>query len=345
MGEYRTTRGQPLPATAKEKHAWLWRSLVTILVVCVVIGFGGHHLQMTRYASATGYVTTEWYAEVRAPVAGQVKLIAAGSGDRVTAGTLLVQLDDDEQRAAVAETEIAVRKAAAELAFREADLADRRREHDSLVAGAKLTLDYARQRIDLTRKLAEQGLASGRDLSDDTFKLKQAEAEHDRLSQVDISLDERQIDILRRELDARREAVTRIRAACDARSIHAPIEGRLLRHTFYVGEVVRPDLLLFEVFGGTNLVLKLRVPERYASKVAVGQPIRAELRSHKKLLHNWVHGKVVETRDVIQTEGAQAYRVIYCSFDPEDRNIQPGTTADAEIRVGRSSFWAALLGL
>ncbi len=345
MGEYRTTRGQALPATAKEKHTWIWRTVLAVLAVCAAVGYGGHRLQLDRYASATGYVTTERYAEVRAPVAGQVTAIAAGSGDMAAAGDLLVQLEDTEQRAAVAEAEVAVRKAAAEIAFREADLADRRREHDSRVAAAKLTLDYARQRIDLTRKLAEQGLASGRDLADDTFKLKQAEAEHNRLTRVDTTLDERQIEILRRELDARREAVSRIRAACDARAVRAPIDGRLLRHTFYVGEVVRPDLLLYEVFGGTNLVLKLRVPERYAAKVAAGQPVRAELRSYKTLLRDWVRGTVVEARDVIQTEGAQAYRVIYCSFDPEGRDIQPGATADAEIRFGRSSFWAALIGL
>ena len=195
----------------------------------------------------------------------------------------------------------------------------------------------------MARKSTTKGSASH--IAVDDLTQKQAEAEHDRLTHVDTSLDERQNEILRRELEARKEAVTRIRAACDARAIRAPIDGRLLRHTFYVGEVVRPELLLYEVFGGTNLVLKLRVPERYASKVAPGQPVRAELRSHKTLLRDWVRGTVVETRNVIQTEGAQAYRVVYCSFDPEGRDIQPGATADAEIRFGRSSFWAAVIGL
>lgn len=344
MGEYRTTSGERRPATAKEKTAWIWKTMLVVLIVCAGIGVAGYYLQLNRYAPATGYVTTERYAEVRAPVAGQVVEIAAGSGDVVTANTLLVQLEDADQRAAMAEAEGSLHKAQAELVFREAQLADQRREHASLVESAKLAWDYAQQRSELTGKLAEKGLASGRDLSDDTYKLRQAEAEHGRLSRVDPSLDERQIEILRRESDFRRETVVRARAAIDARAIRAPIDGRLLRHTFYVGEVVRPDTLLYEMFGGTNLILKLRVPERYAAKVAPGQPMRAELRSFKTLLREWVHGTVVETRDVIQTEGAQAYRVIYCSFDPGERTIQPGTTADAEVRIGRSSFWAALVG-
>ena len=113
MGEYRTTRGQALPATAKEKHTWIWRTVLAVLAVCAAVGYGGHRLQLDRYAPATGYVTTERYAEVRAPVAGQVTAIAAGSGDMAAAGDLLVQLEDTEQRAAVAEAEVAVRKAAA----------------------------------------------------------------------------------------------------------------------------------------------------------------------------------------------------------------------------------------
>ncbi|MBM4163700.1 MAG: HlyD family efflux transporter periplasmic adaptor subunit [Lentisphaerae bacterium] len=345
MGEYRTNRSDALPATAREKRAWIGQTVLIVLLVCGVIGTAGHRLHVNRYAPATGYVTTAHYAEVRAPVAARVAAISGESGGAVTAGTLIVQLEDAEQRASEAEAVSSVRKAEAEIASREAELSDRRRDHRSRVASAKLALDYAKQRIELTGTLAAKGLVSGRDLAADAYTLKQAEAEYARLSEADTSLDERQLEILRRELGSRIETVARARAAVSARAVRAPIDGRLLRHSFYVGEVVRPDTLLFEVFGGTNLVLKLRVPERYAAKVTPGQSVRAELRSFKTLLRDWVQGTVVETRDVIQTEGAQAYRVIYCSFDPEGRVVQPGATADAEILIGRTSFWSALIGL
>jgi HlyD family secretion protein len=345
MGEYRTTRREALPATAREKRAWIWQTVLIVLLVCAAIGYAGRRWHVNRYAPATGYVTTEHYVEVRAPVAARVASIPGESGGTVTAGALLTQLEDAEQRAAEAEAASGVRKAEAEIASLEAELADRRRDFLSRVASAKLALDYAKQRIDLTGKLAAKGLVSGRDLAADAYTLKQAEAEYARLSEADTSLDERQIEILRRELASRIEMVARAHAAVTARAVRAPIDGRLLRLGFFVGEVVRPDTLLYEIFGGTNLVLKLRVPERYAAKVAAGQPVRAELRSFKTILRDWVHGTVVETRDVIQTEGAQAYRVIYCTFDPQGRVVQPGATADAEILIGRSSFWAALIGL
>jgi multidrug resistance efflux pump len=345
MGEYRTTRREALPATAREKRAWIGQTILILALAGGVIGYAGHRLRVNRYAPATGYVVTEHYAEVRAPVAARVTAILGESGGTVAAGALLAQLEDDEQRAAESEAASGVRKAEAEIASRTAELADRRRDYLRRVASARLALDYAKQRIAQAGQLAAKGLVSGRDLAADEYALKQAEAEFARLSEADASLDERQIEVLRRELESRSGTVARAHAAVAVRAVRAPIAGRLLRQGFYTGEVVRPDTLLYEIFGGTNVVLKLRVPERYAARIAVGQPVRAELRSYQAILRNWVHGTVVETRDVIQTEGAQAYRVIYCSLDTQGRVVQPGATADAEIRIGRSSFWAALFGL
>jgi multidrug resistance efflux pump len=345
MGEHRTTRGEPPPPTAREHRRWLWRSLAITVLTLGGIGAAGAYIQLDRYAPATGYVTTLEYAEVRAPVASPVLRIVAGSGDSVKRGDLLVQLEDASERAALGEIEREVRKSEAELAFREAELAERRRLQDSQIEAARLALDYARQRGELTRQLAAKGLASGRDLADDAYKLQVAEADYRRLQAFDATLDNRQVEVLRQDVAARREAVGRAAAAVDARAVRAPIDGRLLRYTFYAGEVVRPDTLLYEVFGGTNLILKLRVPERYATRVTTNQLVRAQFRSDRKLLTPWVRGCVTGVRDAIQTEGPQAYRVVYCSFDSGDRAMPPGATADAQIRISRSSFWASLLGL
>jgi multidrug resistance efflux pump len=345
MGEHRTTRGEPPPPTARERRHWLWRMLALTVLILGAIGAAGAWIRLDRYAPATGYVTTVEYAEVRAPVAGQVVRIAASSGDTVKRGDLLVQLEDASERAALAEAERGVRKSEAELAFREAELAERRRLQACQIEAAKLALDYARQRGELTRQLAAKGLVSGRDLADDAYKLQVAEADHRRLLTFDATLDERQAEVLRQDAAARRETMSRAAVAVEARAVRAPLDGRLLRYTFYAGEVVRPDTLLYEVFGGTNLILKLRVPERYATRVTTNQLMRAQFRSDRQLLTPWVYGCVTGVRGAIQTEGPQAYRVVYCSFDSGDRAMPPGATADAEIRISRSSFWASLLGL
>jgi multidrug resistance efflux pump len=345
VGEHRTTRGEPPPATVSERRSWFWRTVAGVVLFLALLAAAGALLKLDRYAPATGYVTTEEYAEVRAPVAGPVARIAVTSGARVRQGDLLVQLEDAAERAAVAEADAAARASAAQLALREAELAERRRQQACQIESARLALEYARQRDALTRRLADKGLASGRELGDDAYRLQVAESEYRRLREADTTLDERQVEVLRQELATRREAVGRARAALDARAVRSPADGRILRHTFYAGEVVRSDALLYEVFGGTNLIFKLRVPERYATRVAAGQPLRAELRSYRSLLRQWVPGRVQVVRDVIETDGPQAYRVVYASLETGGRDVPPGATADAQIRIGRSSFWASLLGL
>ncbi len=344
MGEYRATRGEKPPPTVRERRSRRLRVTFSLTAGLLLAGFAGHAVRVERRVPASGYVTTEPYAEVRSPVAGQVARILRFSGEQVPEGELLVQLEDAAERARLAEAENEARRSVAELALREAELAEQRRERQSRIAAAELTLEHARKRLEATRQLFEKGLASGRELMDDTYKVRLAEAEHRRLQQFDDSLDEQRIAVLRQVVAARREAVAQARAAVEQRAIRSPLTGRLLRHTFYVGEVVRPDMVLYEVFGGDTLIFKLRVPERYATRVATNQLMRAQLRSDKRLLRRrWLHGRVIEVRDAIQADGTQTYRLIYCAFDPAGLAPPPGTTADAQISVGRGSLWDCLL--
>ena len=259
---------------------------------------------------------------------------------------MLARLDDAVERATLAEAESEALKGGAELALREAELAEQHRERTNRIEVAAITLEHARKRLDLTRQLSEKGLASSRDVMENQFQMRLAEAEHKRLVETDFHLAERQLAVLRQTLRTRQEAVEKARATLSDKAILSPIDGRVFRHTFYVGEVVRPDMMLYEIFGGDDHVLRLRVPERYATRIATNQPVRAQLKSNKRLLNrNWLYGNVAYIREAIQAEGNQTYRVIYCPFDPVDVVVPPGTTADAQIRVGRSSVWRALFDL
>ncbi len=345
MGLFRSTRGEQIPLTSRTRRFKLLRVLFITVVITVAIIAAGYFIQLNRYAPASGYLTTDHYAEIRSPVSGQVVAIDATSGQHVLKGALLVRLDDTLQRADVAEREKALLKSQAELALREAELADKRRQIEHQIEAAELTREHAEARLKLTRQLAERGLAAARELNDDTYQLKSAETELRRLRAFDVTVDERQIDVLRRETEARLEALHRAEADLERMTIRAPIDGLLSRYSFYLGEVVRPEDLLYEIFGGTNLVLKLRVPERYATKIASGQSIRVLLTAEKTILPHYLHGRIEVLRDVIQTDGDAAYRLVYCSLDTQGRPIPPGATGEADILYGRDNFWITLLGL
>ncbi len=343
MGEYRSTTGEKMPSTTRERRRKRLRVTLTIALLVVVIVVLGNHLKVTRRVPASGYATTSLYAEVRAPALGQVVAIEQNSGDTVAAGTVLVRLDDAVERALLAEAESEARRSAAELAWREAELVEQHRERTNLIEVAAMTLEHARKRLEITEQLGGKGLASSRDIMEDNFRVRLAEAEYRRLAEADFQLAERQLSVLQQTLQSRQETVARARANFEAKTIRAPIDGQLFRHTFFIGEVVRPDIVLYEIFGGGDHVLRLRVPERYATRVATNQTVRLQLRTTQRLLRRkWLSGRLVHVRDAIQSEGNQTYRVLYCAFDPAGIPVPPGTSADAQIEVGRSTLWQML---
>lgn len=345
MGEYRNTRGEKPPETAGEKRRRVFRGLLAWLAAAAAVVAVMRFVEVPCRVPASGYATTSPYAEVRAPVAGVVASIEARSGDEVEAGAVLVRLADEVQRAALDRAETEEARARSELAFREAEHAERLRSHSNEVQVAALALDYARRRQEITRQLVDKGLASSRDLMADEHQATMAALRYRQLSEHDFGADLRQIDMLRRQLEAAAAAVRGARADLDARAVRAPAPGTLFRHTFFVGEVVRADQVLFEVFGHSERLLRLRVPERYATRVAVGMPVRAQFRPSKRLLRRvWTDATVSEMRGAIQAEGNETYRVVYCPYEPSDVDVPPGTTADAEILIGRVPLWRFIFG-
>lgn len=343
MGDVRTTTGEKLPPTATERRSRKSRIVVSVLLALAAIGLLGSVIHVPRYAPASGYATTAGYAEVRAGTTGKVAEIAATSGAEVKQGDLLVQLENEEEKAAFAEARTQVAKGEAELAYRELAVADGARQHANRLKAAELDVAHARKQLEVTQQLHAKGLASGRQLSDDEYRVAKGEEALRALREVDLTVDVRQLEVLRREVDARRESLARAEAALERRAVRAPRDGRVARYTFYPGELVRPDMVLYEVFEGEVDTLKLRIPERYAARVRPGMKVEAQLGSYRTLLPTRFKGRVDLLRDVVEGDGTRNYRVAYCSVDRAGHDIAPGTSAEARIRIGRSSIWMVLL--
>ena len=343
MGEYRSTRGEKPPATKSEKSRFRVKLLIWIVVIIAILYAAGVFIRLPHRIPASGYATTFPYAEARAPAAGRVAKIFFFSGDTVKMGDVLVQLDNRLELAELERATTEANRCEAELVYAKAEIAEEHRALSNRVAVASLSLDYARKRLEVTRKLSKKGLASSRDEMADIQQVALSELEFRRLNEQDNSLGELRLATLQRQYEASQANVSRAQASLDARTIRAPAAGTVMRHTFFVGEVVRPDQVLYEIFGSDRKLLRLRVPERYATKLREGQTLRAQFRTDRKIFHHaWVSGTVDEMRDVIQAEGNETYRVIYCSYDVEAADVPPGTTADAEILVGRLPLWRAV---
>ncbi len=340
MGEYRSTRGEKPPATPNERRRKLAKNIARVVVAVAAVYLLLTRVEVTRRVPASGYATTWPYAEVRSPVAGVVKSIDATSGAKVGAGDALVRLNDDLERAALLKAEAEAGRARSELEFGEAEYAEKVRSHSNAVQVASLTLDYARRKLAITKQLVDKGLASTRDLMADEHQVAMATLAYGQLDGRDVEIGLKRLETLRRQLGAAEVTVSAAKADLEARTVRAPAAGQLFRHTFYPGEVVRSDQVLYEIFGDKEKLLRLRVPERYATHVATGMPVRVQFRTEKRLMgRKWVFATVGEMRGAIQAEGNDTYRVIYCPYNEPDFDVPPGTTADAEIAVGKVPLW------
>ena len=346
MSDFRTTTGEPLPASRKDKarlrRMWLRRSLIFVPFFCLL----GLVIPVRVQVAANGYVAAESYAEVRPAQVGPVAAILAFSGEHVEEGALLVQLEDGEALATRDASQRAVAAMEARLALRRGELAEVAAQRVYRVREAQLRLAHAARDLDLTKALHAKGLASERALAQGQVARDLAEVALEKVEAENLSLLERELEVLERELDVLRSAVLRDEVRLQARKIRAPIAGKLVRYEFVRGELVAPEHVLYEIIGHGPQLLKLRIPERFATRVVPGATYRARLRS----IGRWsgratFRGEVLSLRSIIQADGQQTYRMAYCRFDPRGHVIPPGASTDARITVARVPFWFWLFGI
>ncbi len=344
MGEYRNTKGQKPLETDFEKKKKALRNGLRFFLFFAAIAAAMIFIKVPKRVAATGYATTSPYAEVRSPISGIVMSIDVKSGDLVKKGDLLVSLYDEPEKAALLSAKLEAERAKSELDFYNAQYAELMRSHSNEVQIASLSLKYAEERLGMTRQLTEKGLASIRDLMADEHQAALARLTFRQLSEKDMTTGRKEIEMLERKLASAEAGIESAETNLEARRVRAPSDGMLFKHTFFVGEVVRSDQILFEIFGDKEKLLRLKVAERYATKISEGMAVRAQFRSAKKFLsHNWVCAEIADMRDIIQSEGNNSYRIIYCPYKDPDFDVPPGTTADADIMLGKVPLWRFII--
>ncbi|NQU39379.1 MAG: efflux RND transporter periplasmic adaptor subunit [Lentisphaerae bacterium] len=345
MGDYRTTTGEPLPDTPRERRRFrrvLAQRLILGSIALILLGFA---IPVTRRIGANGYVTTDHYAEVRPAMVGQVAEICIRSGQRVRQGDLLVRLDDAAEQASLEEARSNVHRLEADVVRRAAELDDLARRRKGELALSKLRFEHSGTTLALLEELSAKGLSSGRALADQRMAVAVAEMEWQSRLAEDATLADKELEVMQRELESKRSAMDRAEARLGSRHIYAPIGGEVVRYEFVIGEQVTPETVLYEVFGGEALVLKLRIPERHAARVQVGAAYAARLDSFRGWGDRRFRGRVEMMRAVIQSDNTRTYRMAYCTFEPGLHRVLPGTSAEARVTVGRSSLWAWLFGV
>jgi multidrug resistance efflux pump len=188
MSDYRTTTGEALPPPKKKRHRRMRLGLLLALLIVAALVTAGAMIRMERYVSATGFVTTEHYAEVRPPLSGTVAEILVDSGERVERGEVLVRLDSSQEQAGLEEAQAVLRKTEAEVARRRIEIAEKKRALAESISVVRLRLGNTQKKLARLAQLLERGLVSGSAVEDLELEREIAESELKSLQSRDLSL-------------------------------------------------------------------------------------------------------------------------------------------------------------
>ncbi len=232
-------------------------------------------------ASATGRIEPkDGEIRINAQAPGKIAEVAAKLNDAVTAGDLLVRLDDEDLFAkyTAAEAEILVREREREEEPAKGPALDKRKAEDA-VAAAERSLFKARQSFDNARRSARAGKATDGESKAAADRVSAAKdklaTDRDALARIAEKSDMPLPTRLESGLTIARAELTQIEQAIERTRVRAPSDGVVLNVWAKVGEnaTMMPDTSLI-LFGDiSSLRVRAEVEERDVVKVRLGQRV------------------------------------------------------------------------
>lgn len=208
---------------------------------------------------ASGEVSSQSLARIGSELTGVIRARHVREGDAVQPGDLLLELDDREQQARLAETEAALRQLVdAERPQAQASL----READSLLERARR--ERQRRETLFARQLLS---AEARDQAIHAETAARAARERARLAAAALAEDGSAAQQARQRVEQARTALARTR-------IRAQLAGTVQTRNVEPGDLVRPGDTLLEIARADSREILLPLDEKHLAPLALGQPAR-----------------------------------------------------------------------
>lgn len=327
---------------------WLWAGLaVTLIVVFYLARSLTVDRLPVRVATATrenlastvstnGRVEPEHNYELHSPISTTVKAVYVQPGDKVSAGKLLMVLDDTEARARLAAAESGVKTAQAGL---DAVLNNGTREQQ-LAAKANVTQssmerDQAEQNLKALQKLQTTGAASPSEVAAAQQRLDAANA---NLETAQGSAQQRfgSVDVARARaalVDAQAN-LTAARAVEAQTQVRAPIAGTVYNLNAGATEYVEQGKLLLAMANLSEERIRAYFDEPEIGRLAVGQPIAIKWDALPGRV--W-HGHVERVPVTVVTQTTRTVGEVLVKIDDSDSGLLPDTNVTVTVTTSDES--------
>jgi RND family efflux transporter MFP subunit len=264
----------------------LWKTEVETGAIAMV-----SPAQASTQFAGTGYVVPQVDTKIGARIPGRLSKVLVHEGDVVKEGQLIAQVEDADQRAAIAAANSRVAAARARAETARAQMAE------------------AKQQADRERALVAKGVSGKANLED-----------------LDARVRSLGTAVTAAEADVRaaQAEVASIRVNLDLSEVIAPVNGTVVTKPMAVGELVGPTALtpIVELADFSSLLVEVDVPERDFGKAKVPTPCEIILDSAPDTRYR---GEVVELSKRI--DRAKASGIVKVKFLDPIKDVVPDMAA------------------
>lgn len=330
---------------------WLWRGAAVVIVIVFfatrylmrdqlpVRAAQAAHASLLNTVSTNGHVEPEVNYEFHSPIATTVKAVYVQPGDLVSAGKLMVVLDDVDARAklATAQSGVKAAQAAVEAATHNGTQQERQTAAGEMARG-KLERDEARRNLEALTKLKQAGSASASEVSAAQHRLDTAEASlhaseesaHSRYSPAEVERAQATLAEATANLAAARQIVAQMQ-------IHAPISGTVYSLNAGRTEYAEAGKLLLQLADLKRERVRAYFDEPEIGRLAVGQKI--EIKWDAKPGQEW-HGHIIRIPVTVIAYGTRNVGEVLVEIDGQHTDLLPDT--NVTVTVTTSSDPSAL---
>jgi len=234
-------------------------------------------VQLTVSAPATVFGRQQ--ANISARITAPIRQLRVRKGDTVSAGQVLVELDNRDLLAQQEEAASAAKEA--ETSFQRLKLgtlpADIERARGQ-VAIAEAALNQAQKFYDRRKHLYDQGAIPHRELLVTETDLAQAKTNYEvarkSLDLLENQSRERDLSIARSKVEQANARLAQIRAQLEFTEIRSPFSGVVTEQYMFPGDMAKPDAPIISVMDLSVAVARAQVPDEEAYRIRTGAACR-----------------------------------------------------------------------
>ena len=287
---------QPISNTTLRRRQWLRRTTVACVLAGVgVAAWGVNRLTVTSLSladlrvaevhrgniantvNASGIVIPVHEEQVPSPIETRVAVVHVKAGQEVAAGDLLVELDDQTIRLAIANLDEQIAQQGISVRSLTLDMEQKQKQLASEIELLELDLASAKVKLERYRKLGKTGVFSAADLSAADLAVKRLEIElrqrralvvdTRRATQTHIEGARLQAAILHKQLEQQHHLQSQTR-------VRAPFAGMLTWVVTDAGASVQSGQMVAKVSELHNYRVEASVSDFYARYLSPGQSVR-----------------------------------------------------------------------